>query len=74
MSFVPSEHSYGAVDLNADVFDSRWSVRAFARNVTDERAYQSMTAVTSLVTGVTHHVAATPIQPRTFGIELGITF
>ena len=66
--------SYGAVDLNADVFNARWSIRAFARNVTDERAYQSINAVTSLVTGVTHHVAATPIQPRTFGIELGTTF
>lgn len=66
--------SYGAVDLNADVFSERWTVRAFARNVTDERAYLTIGAVTSLITGVTHHVSATPIQPRTLGIELGFTF
>jgi iron complex outermembrane recepter protein len=66
--------SYGALDLNADFFNQRWTLRAYAKNVTDERAYLSITDVTSLVTGVTRHLAATPIQPRTLGIELGVTF
>jgi outer membrane receptor protein involved in Fe transport len=66
--------SYGALDLNAEFFSDRWSIRAFARNVTDERAYLTIGAITSAVTGVTHHVSATPIQPRTYGVEFGFTF
>lgn len=66
--------SYGAVDLSADFFNQRWSIRIFAKNVTDERAYQAMVPITDLVLGVTHFVSASPIQPRTMGIELGFTF
>ena len=66
--------SYGALDLTAEVFNERWTVRAYAKNATDEEAYLSMTDITSLVTGVPHHVSAVPIQPRTLGLEFGFTF
>ena len=66
--------SYGACDLSADVFNERWTVRLFARNVTDKRAYQTMTAVDNLILGQPHHVSAAPIEPRTLGIQLGLSF
>jgi outer membrane receptor protein involved in Fe transport len=66
--------SYSALDLGVDVFNARWSLRVYGKNVTDERAYLTIDAVASVLTGVTRHVMAVPIQPRTFGIELGITF
>jgi len=66
--------SYGACDLSADVFNERWSFRIFARNVTDERAYSTMGPIDNLVLGGTHHVAAAPIEPRKFGLEVGFTF
>lgn len=66
--------SYGALDLNADVFNALWTVRLFARNVTDERAYQTMTAIDNLVLGGHHSVSAAPIEPRTIGLQLGINF
>jgi len=66
--------SYGACDLSADVFNERWTVRLFARNVTDKRAYQTMTAVDNLILRQPHHVSASPIDPRTLGIQLGLSF
>lgn len=66
--------SYGACDLSADVFNERWTVRLFARNVTDKRAYQTMTAVNNLVLNQPHSVSAAPIEPRTLGIQLGLSF
>lgn len=66
--------SYGAVDLNVDIFNEHWSVRLFARNVTDERAYQTMTAINNLVLNQPHSVSAAPIEPRTLGLQLGSTF
>lgn len=67
--------SYGTVDLNADIFfNEHWSVRLFARNVTDERAYQTMTAINNLILNQPHSVSAAPIEPRTLGLQLGFTF
>lgn len=66
--------SYDALDLNVDVFNDRWSFRAYARNLTDERGYLTLSPVTDGVTGVTERVLATPVQPRTFGVELDYTF
>lgn len=66
--------SYGALDLHVELFNGEWTIRAFLRNATDERAYLTMNPVTSVLTGVTRHVRAAPIQPRTLGIQLGFTF
>ena len=46
----------------------------YMKNATDERAYSTMDDVTGQVTGVTHHIAATPIQPRMFGFEVDYRF
>ena len=67
-------NSYWALDLNAYVSNEHWTLRAYAKNVTDERGYQSITDVTSAVTKVTNKLIAAPIQPRTFGIEFDYSF
>ena len=65
--------SYGALDLNADISNDHWTVRVFARNVTDERAYQNIDAFPTLV-GTIDHLQGTPIQPRTVGLEVDYKF
>lgn len=64
---------YWSLDLNAYVSNDNWTFRAYAKNVTDERAYQRINDVTALSGGVTN-LAAAPIQPRTFGIEVDYRF
>ncbi len=66
--------SYYAVDLYAAFSNEHWTLRAYMKNATDERAYSTMNDITSAVTGVTHHTAATPIQPRTIGLEVDYRF
>ncbi len=66
--------SYWALDLNAALSNEHWTLRAYAKNVTDERGYQTIGDVTSAVTDVTDKLIAAPIQPRTFGIEIDYSF
>jgi iron complex outermembrane receptor protein len=66
--------SYYAVDLYAAFSNENWTLRAYMKNATDERAYSTMNDVVDQVTGVTHHTAASPIQPRTFGVEVDYRF
>jgi len=66
--------SYQALDLYLSVSNANWSIRGYMKNAFDERAYSTMADVTNQVTGVTHHTAATPIMPRTFGIEVDYRF
>jgi iron complex outermembrane recepter protein len=65
--------SYAALDLNADVSNDHWTVRLFAKNVTDERAYENIDAFSTLV-GTIDHLNASPIQPRTAGVEVDFKF
>ncbi len=65
--------SYGALDLNADISNDHWTVRVFAKNVTDERAYQNIDAFATL-TGTIDHLQGVPIQPRTVGVEVDFKF
>ncbi|MBF6023981.1 TonB-dependent receptor [Lysobacter niastensis] len=67
--------SYGALDLYASFSNEHWSVRAYMKNVTDERGYSSMNDITDQVgDGGTHHIRAVPIQPRMFGVEVDYRF
>ena len=66
--------SYYAVDLYADLSSGNWTVRAYARNVTDERAYSTIATENNQVTGEIPYLAATPIQPRTIGLEFDFRF
>lgn len=65
--------SYTVADLNAYISNDDWTFRAYVKNVSDERAYQSIGDITSL-SGVTEKLVAAPIQPRTFGIEVDYRF
>ena len=66
--------SYGAVDLNADVSNGRYTIRIFAKNVTDERAYPTVFSNFNFLTGEVINALGTPIQPRTVGIEVDCKF
>jgi outer membrane receptor protein involved in Fe transport len=66
--------SYYALDLYAVFSNQNWTLRAYMKNATDERAYSTMNDITDQVTGITHHTAASPIQPRTFGLEVDYRF
>jgi outer membrane receptor protein involved in Fe transport len=66
--------SYSALDLYVSVSNANWSIRGYMKNAFDERAYSTMADVTNQVTGVTHHTAATPIMPRTIGLEVDYRF
>ena len=65
--------SYAALDLNADISNDRWMFRVFVKNVTDERAYQNIDAFPTL-SGHVAYLNATPIQPRTVGMEVDFKF
>lgn len=65
--------SYSALDLNASLSSERWSVRLYARNVTDERADLSRDLQTDALDQPVF-VTATPLQPRTIGLALDVTF
>ena len=67
------QDAYAALDLTADVSNGLCTIRIFAHNVTDERAYETVTPITDL-TGANVHLVGVPIQPRTIGIECDFRF
>lgn len=66
--------SYHSLDLYAGVSNASWSIRAYVKNATDERAYLTTGDTTNLLTGVTESLTAAPVQPRTFGLEVDYRF
>lgn len=66
--------SYAALDLNADIYNKNWTFRVFVKNLTDERAYQTINPVSNQITGAVDHLSGIPIQPRTVGIEVDYRF
>jgi outer membrane receptor protein involved in Fe transport len=67
---VPVE-GYATVDLNAAVtFADRWTVRVYARNLTNEQA-RITTNVAQTNPGF---LATAPLQPRTLGVALDMSF
>jgi len=65
---------YAALDLNASVSDGRYTFRMFAKNVTDERAYSSLSLLNNQATGAVTQINATIIQPRTIGVAFDVKF
>jgi outer membrane receptor protein involved in Fe transport len=68
--------SYTSLDLNASVtISDRWTIRAFARNVTDEEAAITRgTSVENSFPGGPSFIAVTPLQPRTIGLGVEFAF
>jgi outer membrane receptor protein involved in Fe transport len=69
--------SYLSVDLNAGLtINNRWTLRAFARNVTDEDGdiSRQIAVPNSSLAGGTQFISVMPLQPRTFGLGVEIAF
>lgn len=66
--------SYRSLDLYAGLANDSWSIRAYVKNVTDERAYQTIANRTNALTDEVPFQVGTPIRPRTFGIEVDYRF
>src|SRR5262249_808178 len=64
---------YGSLDLNAGLFNERWTFRVYAKNLTDKRAYLSPTALSDAF-GATARVDAAVLQPRTVGLAVDARF
>lgn len=61
--------AYDAVDLRAAFMNGRWDLSLFIKNVTDERGYAGGVRRSPALPG-----QLAPIQPRTYGAVLGLTF
>jgi iron complex outermembrane recepter protein len=67
---VPVE-GYATVDLNAAVtFADRWTVRVYARNLTNEEAR----ITTNIAQTNPGFLATAPLQPRTLGVAVDLSF
>ena len=71
---VLREKPYTSVDLNASVtFDEHWTVRAYARNLLDNKGDMSRGLATDGLNRPTY-IAISPLQPRTIGLALDLAF
>jgi outer membrane receptor protein involved in Fe transport len=69
--------SYLTVDLSAGVtINDRWTIRAYARNVTDEDGdiSRSLSIGNSSLIGGPQFISVVPVQPRTFGLGVEVAF
>jgi outer membrane receptor protein involved in Fe transport len=65
---------YGALDLNASLSNNRYTVRLFAKNVTDKHAYLNYMPLINQALGNITQFEATVLQPRVVGISLEAKF
>ncbi|WP_343518294.1 TonB-dependent receptor [Sphingomonas sp.] len=62
---------YATLDLNAAVtFDRKWTLRAYARNLTDEEGR----ITSNVATTNPGFLSTVPLQPRTLGLALDLAF
>ena len=66
--------SYTSLDLYVGISNDKWSIRAYLKNATDERAYQTIADKTDALAGEVPFRVGSPIRPRTFGIEVDYRF
>jgi iron complex outermembrane receptor protein len=66
--------SYRALDLYAGIGKGNWELRAYANNVTGEKAWSTLAPMDGALSGTRSHLAGVPIQPRTFGLEIDFRF
>jgi outer membrane receptor protein involved in Fe transport len=65
--------SYNVLDLNASVSNDRWTVRLYARNLMDERAYTGGGVSTDILNNPLE-IQAIVLQPRTIGVSVDLNF
>jgi iron complex outermembrane receptor protein len=68
------EHSYGVLDLNADVSRDIWTLRFYVKNLTNERANLNITYMQNGVTNAVVDLQSAILQPRTVGVEFDVQF
>jgi iron complex outermembrane receptor protein len=68
------QDSYTVVDLNADVSNDRWTIRFFIKNLTNQKVYTNLAALSSAATGQIAQVRGVPLQPRMIGIGFDAKF
>jgi iron complex outermembrane receptor protein len=66
--------SYNAVDLNSDLSNRHWTLRVFAKNLTDKRAYLTAFSFPDLSGTAVVQNAGTVLQPRTIGMTVDYRF
>ncbi|QWP76240.1 TonB-dependent receptor [Lysobacter sp. K5869] len=64
----------GQLNLNADVSRDDWTVRAYVRNLTNERDVNGLSPVRSAATGDVVEWRVNRVQPRTVGLEFDLRF
>ncbi len=62
------EPGFGALDLNASVSNARYTVRLYAKNITDQRSYNSFATING------PQIGGILIQPRTVGLSVDARF
>jgi len=78
--FTPQRRipAYTTLDLRAGAHVGRFTIEAFARNITNTRGITSLTEITDALTGgnplVNGAIRASFIQPRTIGFTIGAEF
>jgi iron complex outermembrane receptor protein len=65
--------AYTALDAHLGVSNDRFKVQLYAKNLTDERAYGANTVGVDIGDNPLY-AYSTPIQPRTLGVSLDVTF
>jgi outer membrane receptor protein involved in Fe transport len=72
--FAVDVSAYSALDLHASVMiDDRFSIRVYARNLTDEGGPYSRTLVNDALNRPAY-ISVVPLQPRTIGLAVDVMF
>jgi iron complex outermembrane receptor protein len=70
---IPTD-AYNALDFNSDLSSDNWTIRVFARNLTDKRAYLTAFAFPDLSGANVVQNQGIVLQPRTIGLTVDYRF
>ncbi|WP_313804600.1 TonB-dependent receptor [Sphingobium sp.] len=65
---------YAALDVNASLSNDRYTVRLFAKNLTDRHAYLSYNVLQNGLTNAVSQISSTVLQPRVIGVAFDAKF
>lgn len=72
--FAYREGSYGVLDFDADVAKDVWTIRFYAKNLTNKHPRLNITDQQNALTGAVASLQSAVLQPRTVGIEIDMQF
>jgi iron complex outermembrane recepter protein len=70
---IPTD-AYNAIDFNSDLSNENWTLRVFAKNLTDKRAYLTAFSFPDLSGTVVAQNEGIVLQPRTIGFTVDYQF